>query len=64
MKDSFIALSKILTGFTDLKQKPAEVYYAALLKNLKKDFTQLLSDFENKVLNKKGAPEELMNIQI
>jgi hypothetical protein len=64
MKDSFLEVSKILTGYTDLKQKPAEVYYAALLKNLKKDFTQLLTDFENKVRNKKGVPDELVKIHL
>jgi len=64
MIESFLELSKILTGFTDLKQKPAEVYYEALSKNLNKDFALLLSEYEKTVRNKKGAPDELVKIHL
>jgi hypothetical protein len=64
MIESFLELSKILTGFTDLKLKPAEVYYEALSKNLKKDFTRLLSEYEKKVRNKKGSPDELVRTHL
>jgi hypothetical protein len=64
MKKSFLELSKILTGFEDLKEQPGEVYYAILSKILGNDFASLLSEYDKKVKGQKGQPEELVNVHL
>lgn len=64
MLESFAELSKILTGFEDLKQKPAEAYYAVLLKNFENGFKNLLSGYQKMVKDQKGQPEELVKMHL
>jgi hypothetical protein len=60
MINSFLELSKILTGFENLRPEIADIYYKQLSKIYGDVLNELLDIFNSKVSNQDGNPEKLV----
>ncbi|MFI5161380.1 MAG: sugar dehydrogenase complex small subunit [Sphingobacteriales bacterium] len=64
MDNSFLKLSKILTGFNNLDAKIAEVYYQELHSLNGSSLDLLLAAFDAKVRDQPGDPEALVRTNL